>query len=62
LRFVSHALFEFRDTAEEIFAKEPDLAQDIAEGRKFIGIEKEGRYVGLARTRITEAEVSRQSR
>jgi hypothetical protein len=31
LRFVSHALFEFRDTAEEIFAKEPDLPQDIAE-------------------------------
>jgi hypothetical protein len=31
LRLVSHAINEFRSTALEIFAKEKDLAQDIAE-------------------------------
>ena len=30
-RLVTQAIYEFRDTAEQIFTKEPDLPQDIAE-------------------------------
>ncbi|MFZ5453115.1 MAG: hypothetical protein ACOZF2_14755 [Thermodesulfobacteriota bacterium] len=31
MRLVAQALYDFRDTALEIFHREPDLAQDIGE-------------------------------